>query len=339
MEKIYLLTDYKKLFGSKHNAVPYQSGMDKSLLKKHFADYNFEAVFMKFSEIDFQQMDFKNEYVLYTSSEDKSYHYKNYIEDIIYGLHLQGARLIPNYKYLRSNNNKVFMEILRDQMNTELVKNIHSKHFGCLEDLKNQIDEFDSLSVIKNATGAMGKGVKLSINRKDLIRKAKKLCRTKNVAYEIKDYLRKFKHKGYIPESRYQKKFIIQNFIPNLKNDWKVLIFGDKYYILYRQNRKNDFRASGSGLFIFKEDIPKGILNYAKKIYEYFNVPNLSLDICFNGDEFYLLEFQAVYFGTTTIEKSPFYYKKNGNDWKIMRGKSILEKEYVNSVVNFIENF
>ena len=36
MNKIYILTDYKNIFGSKHNATPYRSGMNKKLLKKYF---------------------------------------------------------------------------------------------------------------------------------------------------------------------------------------------------------------------------------------------------------------------------------------------------------------
>lgn len=50
-----------------------------------------------------------NTSILNTSSEDNGYHYKDYIEDIILGLYLQGAILLPEYKYLRANNNKVYM--------------------------------------------------------------------------------------------------------------------------------------------------------------------------------------------------------------------------------------
>ena len=39
--------------------------------------------------------------------------------------------------------------------------------------------------------------------------------------------------------------------------------------------------------------MPKEVLNYAEKIYNDLNVPNLSLDIAFDGNECYLFEFQA----------------------------------------------
>ena len=109
------------------------------------------------------------------------------------------------------------------------------------------------------------------------------------------------------------------------------------YYILYRGVRDNDFRASGSGNFIFKEEIPNGILDFAEEVFEYLDVPNLSIDVGYDGNNFYLFEFQALYFGTTTIEKSPFYFTKKDSTWSIQREKSELEKEYVNSIVNYIE--
>ncbi len=336
MKKIFILTDYKGHFGSKHNAVPYRSGMDKELLKKYFEESNFEVNFLEFSEIDFRKMNFKDKYVLYTSSEDIGYHYKDYIEDIILGLHLQGAILIPEYNYLRANSNKVFMEILRDQMNLDSIKNIKSHNFGTIEELDDRIDEFTFPVVIKSAAGAMSSGVRLAHNKKELIKIAKRLSRTKYLYDELWDYGRSIKHKGYIRESKYRKKFIIQNFIPELENDWKIVIYDKKYYILYRGIRDNDFRASGSGKFIFKEIIPDGILDFAEEIFNYFDVPNISIDIAFSGNNFHLFEFQAVYFGTTTIEKSSFYFMKGNDRWEMFKEKSELEKEYVDSIVKFI---
>jgi hypothetical protein len=74
--------------------------------------------------------------------------------------------------------------------------------------------------------------------------------------------------------------------IPGLENDWKILCFGDKFFVLRRANRDNDFRASGSGKFVFRRDLPKGMLEFALKVYLHLEVPNLSVDIAFNG-EFY----------------------------------------------------
>jgi|LFRM01.1.fsa_nt_gb glutathione synthase/RimK-type ligase-like ATP-grasp enzyme len=336
MNKIYILTDYKNIFGSKHYATRYRSGMDKKLLEKYFKENGYETIFIKFADINFRKMNFKDQYIIYTSSEDLKGHYKSYIEDIIYGLHLQRTKLIPEYKYLKAHNNKVFMEILRDLTFNDDSGSIHSNYFGTVEELKNNLNKISFPAVIKSATGAMSRGVYLSKNKKELVKTVKKISRSRDLLAELWDYGRSLKHKGYIKESKYRNKFIVQNFIPNLKNDWKILIYGDRYYILYRGVRDNDFRASGSGKFIFTDDIPNGILDYAKQIFDILNVPNLSIDIAFDGNKFYLLEFQAIYYGTTTIEKSSFYFKNINNSWEIIKEKPILEKIYVESILNFI---
>jgi len=67
------------------------------------------------------------------------------------------------------------------------------------------------------------------------------------------------------------------------------------------------------------------------------SVPFVSLDIAYDGNEFYLIEFQCVSFGTFTIERSDFYVTYKDNYWVIINDKSVLEKEFVNSVVKYIE--
>lgn len=337
MKKIFILTDYKGYFGSKYTAKPYRAGMDKKLLEQYFADYGFQVKYIAFSDIDLREMDFKDQYVLYTSSEDDGYHYKDYIEDIILGLSLKGTILIPEYKYLRANNNKVFMEILRDLLDGEDGKYIKTHHFGTIEELKEKTDNLQYPVVIKSATGAMSSGVFFADNGNQLIKIAEKISRTKYLYKELRDLGRSIKHKGYKKESKHRKKFIVQNFVPGLNNDWKILIYGDKYYILYRGVRKNDFRASGSGKFYFNKELPSGILDYAENIFRKFNVPNLSIDVGYHDDKYYLIEFQMIYFGTTTIEKSPFYYTKENSKWVLHDDKSELEKTYVDSIVKYIE--
>ena len=340
MNKIYLLIDYLDRFGSKQNDFPYRSGMDKSKLKQYFSEYGFESVFVPFSEVDFKRNEMIGQFVLYTSQEDPGYFYKNFIEDIIYGLELSGAKVIPPYKYLKANNNKVFMEILRDQLSLPEIKNIKSIYFGTIEECLKKADCFEYPIVIKCATGAQGKNVALANSKKDLIKKIKKITRTRNYKEELKEIVRSLKYNGYKKESEYRNKFIIQNFIQGLENDWKVLVYCNKCYILYRQNRKNDFRASGSGNFIFRKDIPDGILDFAYSVQKHFRVPHISLDIGFDGNNFYLIEFQFVYFGTITLEKAPFYFQLIDKKWIIKEEISDLEAVYVQCIVEYMkENY
>jgi glutathione synthase/RimK-type ligase-like ATP-grasp enzyme len=338
MKQIYLLTDYKGNFGSKHNAVPYRSGMNKDLLKKYFEECGFEAVFMNFSEVNYED-NWKDKIVLYTSQEDHNYHYKSYIEDIVYGLELAGANVIPRFKYLRANNNKVFLEILRSQIQDKKLKNIKSWHYGTIEELKKMVDQFSYPVVLKSAEGAMSRGVSLAKNKDELIRNAKKISRTMNIYYDLKDLGRSIKRKGYIKESKYRRKFIVQEFIPDLNNDWKILIFGERYYILFRYVRENDFRASGSHRFIFNDNslVPIGIFKTAKRFFDVLDVPCLSIDIIYDGSNYYFTEFQAIYFGSTTHEKSDGYFKKINDKWMKINDIIDLEKVFVDSIVRYID--
>jgi len=65
-------------------------------------------------------------------------------------------------------------------------------------------------------------------------------------------------------------------------------------------------------------------------------VPNLSLDTAYINNKFYLLEFQAIYFGTVGHWKSNCYFKKSDNEWIKVDEKLDLEKVYVDSIVSFI---
>jgi glutathione synthase/RimK-type ligase-like ATP-grasp enzyme len=195
---IHALTDYKGHFESKYNSFPYNSGMDKKLLKKHFSLLDFEVVFLPFSEVFNYSNDFwADKTVIYTSSEDTGYFYKNFIEDIVYYLELSDAVVIPSFRYLRANNNKVFMELLRRRINNNNI-NIQSKVFGCMEEAEKASSKFNFPLVYKQAAGAMSRGVGLIRKQDDLLRNIKKIARTSNLFRELWEYGRSIKYKGYI---------------------------------------------------------------------------------------------------------------------------------------------
>jgi hypothetical protein len=228
------------------------------------------------------------------------------------------------------------MEILRDLSSNQKLKNIRSKYFGTIEELSNTKYNLNLPLVIKPSVGAMSKGVSLSNTYEELIKKSKKISRTKQLLFELRDIVRSIIHKGYIKESKYRKKFIVQNFVDGLKDDWKILIYGNKYYVLNRKNRKNDFRASGGGRLSYITTLPNGLLDFAKEVFESFDTPHLSLDIGFNNKKFFLIEFQFLYFGTYTLEHSDFYFQYNDKNWQLIHQKSELEKVYVESIIKYI---
>ena len=132
--------------------------MDKKLLTKYFNEFGYQPTYISFSQLDFTHQDYSSKIFLYTSSEDKGYHYKSFIEDVIFSLEVCGAKVIPQYKFLRANNNKVFMEQLREIYKVGNSGNIKSHYFGTIEELKRGIDKVTFPCVVKSATGAMSSG-------------------------------------------------------------------------------------------------------------------------------------------------------------------------------------
>jgi hypothetical protein len=337
MKIIYALVDYRGYFGSKVNSIPYNSGMDHEILKKCFLESGYEVVFMSFSDvINYSNSFWAGKPVIYTSSEDTGFEYKSFIEDIIYYLELCRALVIPAFKYLRANNNKVFMELLRHQINNDALSNIKTQVYGCLEEISKFSDTLFYPLVFKSAKGAMSKGVGLAFNKNDLVKKLKKISRSRKWSRELWEYGRKIKYGGYKRESKFRKKFIVQNLIPGLDGDYKVLIFSNKYYVLKRGLKQSDFRASGSGIRNFEKQLPKGLLDFAFSLFEILNIPNVSLDIATDGLTFFLIEFQCIYFGSYTLTYSDYYWQKREGLFELVETKSELEMEYVNSIINFL---
>ncbi len=341
MKKLYALTDYKGFFGSKYRATPYRSGLDQTELKTLFGKHGYDVEFLRMADA-FEIENVKGIPVIYTSSEDIGYHYKAFIEDVVLYLKLRGAILIPEFEFLRANNNKSFMELIRTQFNKQGRIKLNGWSFGALEEMLSRKQEFNYPVVIKSSAGAMGKGVYLATNEKELIQSARKLSNTPHFKQDIRDMIRAKKHKNYSPESHHRNKFIVQQFIPNLVNDWKVYAFGDKYFVFYRPVFKHrKFKASGGGyenyFYGLEARIPDGLLDYAKQAFELFPVPHASMDVAWDGNQFYLLEFQFIYFGTAGILYSKEYFTYEYGTWVTKENNHSQESCYVESIIDFLK--
>lgn len=338
-KNIVLLTDYKGFFSSKQITPIYRGGMDVPKILRYFDNHGYYAIAIRITDLEITDLIENKPVILYNSAEDKNAFYKSFIEDIIYNLEENDIEVLPRFAYLKAHNNKVAMELLRTRSNYPPIQSIQSMVYGTLEELEAQSHTFNYPVVIKAAAGAMSKGVSRAESHVEAIREARKISRSKSFWHDFKEYLRLIKYRNkYVKESFFRNKFIVQNLIPNLSNDWKVLVYGNRCYVLFRGVRKGDFRASGSGNFVFQKTIPEGMLDYALAVRKQFNVPFISLDLGFDGKLFHLIEFQFINFGTTTIEKAPFYFLSNNYTWEIVNEKSDLEKVYVDSIVDLLSS-
>jgi hypothetical protein len=165
MEQVFLLTDYRGQF---YSSTKYKgASVDLERLKNYFTELGFELVTVPFSKVDFRTQNYKNKWVLYQSSEDPGLFYRSYIDDIITGLFLQGAKLIPSLAQFKAHHNKHFMEILRDLHESSLIKNICAKRYGTHEDYEKDIEEIQNEPfVLKSSNTSKSRGVFLLKNIK-----------------------------------------------------------------------------------------------------------------------------------------------------------------------------
>ena len=334
MKRIIALCDYKGRFGSKYFPHIYRQGMDKVLLDKYFQKSGYSVLYEQM--INASALEISDTPVIYTASEDADYKYKSFIEDMVLGIELRGARTLPPFKYLRATNNKILMEQLR---NILLPEQYHANtyFFGTLEEIRLKTETLRYPLVVKTAGGAVSRGVFKAQDPAGLQGIAKRISRTRNLKFEFKDKVRELRHKDYSKESLHRKKFIVQEFQDGVQNDWKVLVYYDKVFVLRRRNRPGDFRASGSGLFSFDDTVDSRLLEAGIEIRKALDIPMVSLDLAFKDDIVILFEFQGVHFGTSTLEKSPYYYTKSSGEWQKIVGKSILEDVYAKAIVDYLE--
>lgn len=193
--------------------------------------------------------------------------------------------------------------------------------------------------VIKEMKSASSKGVYKANTKEEAIKLIEYICRdgNENLIGKLKKYVKHVLKKNNSRFEDYKgiKRFLIQEFIHGLDSDWKVLVFGEKYYCLRRKVRQNDFRASGSGLFDFVEP-PQALLDSAKVIFEKLDVPFISLDLAYDGKKTYIIEMQGLNFGPITLVNSPHYFSKVNNKWTKVEGVSDLEDEYANACLYYI---
>lgn len=340
MNNFLLLVDYRNQFWLKTDYK--EQSVDVNLLASEIRSLGYSVAVKSFNQIDFSEDNYKGFHVFYQSSQDPDLFYKSYIEDVLFGLKLQGAVLLPDLQYFRAHHNKVFMEILRSVSGNDSIKLLKSWHFGTYEDFKNnKVLDKGGKYVFKLSTGDQSKNVVLLDNNRMFHSVPKKQSRSLNWYYWLIDQIKpywKSRYPVYQKKSHHRKKFIIQEFIPGLTGDFKVLVFPDKkLFVLARETRPDDFRASGSGRFTYNKDIPRELLDYSVEVFNTFSVPFISLDIAIFENKFYLMEFQFVHFGTYTAEKSPFHFQKTKDNWEIVEERIVIETEFAKALHRFIE--
>lgn len=331
-DRILLLTCNNGFFGQGLNVF---DSLDVEKLAGFLGQKGNHVVVRSYEEVSKRIVDYQNFIVIYSSTQRPDY--KSFIEDVLLGLMKMGNLLVPRFDLFRAHENKGYQEILRQCLG---IPDIRGLYYSGSYDLDSHPVNYPM--VFKTVAGSSSQGVKLVSTKNDLIRIIKaeeQLPIYWQIHRLIKHFISRkneystglYKHlKPFFP-------FVLQEFIGGLSHDYKVLVFGNKYFVLERAVRDNDFRASGSGKFKFVEP-ETDLLDYAAKIYRLIDSPFLSLDICNTPSGFALIEFQGPHLGPYTILKSSFHYLLKEGNWLRQDSAADLDALYAESLLEYIAN-
>ena len=203
---------------------------------------------LEFADLDLSRDDLHGIHAIYTSSEDAGAHYKRYIEAKIIGLRMVGARPIPEPELLLAHHDKVMMESVRQTRLSNSPGQLACHAYGTLEEFQSHSGDWaERPAVMKPAQGAGFRGVTLVHDRKEGLRTARRLSRSFGVREMDFELAKRWRHHDYIHRSWHRRSIILQQFLPNLAGDYKVVPYGERFYNLGRANRPNHFRARRVG--------------------------------------------------------------------------------------------
>lgn len=264
--------------------------------------------------------------VVYSSCEATEI--REYMKDAFYFLRARCV-LLPDYEFLLAYENKGFQELKKRALG---IGNLSGEYHYDMDGHERAVPY-----VFKTIGGAGSSGVHLVRTREDEdrlrgryfsvgLRRRVILQQRKRVlsANEFAAY--SYRHKGF-------HRYIAQAFVPGADHDYKILVFGDRFFGLKRNVRKGDFRASGSGDFNFSQRVPNSVLTFAAEMRERLDAPQLSLDIVISPKGCHLIEYQALNFGPVTLTRSEgFYTRATDGTWDWTAGPSDLSECFAHSL-------
>jgi len=334
-KEIILITDSKNKIPQKAHET---ESLDINELYNQLSELGYSVnVTNYFNIINFyKKEDIKNNIFFYASSQYLIY--KNYINDCLLYIMENGGILLPNYSIFNAHENKVYQELEKKRIDIMAPK---SYIIGTIEEAKKTLNEIEYPFIAKVSSGFGSRGVQKVRNKregKSFIKKNMKSLDGSSIFEKGTHLYRKIKFRKCYPQKT--GKIIFQEMLKNLDCDWKVLVFYDRIYTLKRYTRKNDFRASGSGLFDFDAVPSNKVLDFAIDISQKLKTPLLSLDIVEKNDKTYLIEYQGLHYGLiTAIDNKSYYQKSNENIWTEKNNTLTVEENFVYAINHYILNY
>lgn len=344
-KRIHLLLGDKDFYGQARK--PWVS-MQTELLCSELTRLGYDVRKSRYHNYCNSLYDLNNEIVLYSFSQISNI--RSYIKDLMWHLHQRGNILLPSFQLLQCHENKGYQEILKKELGIDQPRGWYLSNLNALDDY--------ALSfplVLKTIEGSNARGVFL-VNSKDEIRKIVAGLTGTNSPWERLDLLRRryFRRSkkfpgwdGFDPLTDLQQysdyikpqmRFVLQEFVPGLDSDYRVIVFWDRYYVSRRLTHKGDWRASGTKLFTFSREVPEPLLDHAATLHRMLPSPLLGMDLGWHQGKPYLFEFQASHMGMSTVTRNTGYFVQNEQGWGYEDRRLSLEEELARAIDLYLQN-
>lgn len=164
--------------------------------------------------------------------------------------------------------------------------------------------------VSKNAGGAGSQGVRLLSNRRQVASETRRVF-DKPILLKVLDALGIHLRFGTRALNRY---VLWQQYMPNNKRDLRITVLGkDHIFAFWRNNRKGDFRASGSGLIDYDVEDVEAECRYCAELCRTHDFDTMAFDIVYGDAGFVIIEMSYA-FNDKAIHDAPGHYLFNGAD-------------------------
>ena len=209
-------------------------------------------------------------------------------------------KVYPSYEDIWSYEDKSLEYYLFKEYGFQFIPTFYSNDY---DEAVGYIKKCNFPVVSKELTSCSSSGVKLLKNRKSALHFLKKVFGEGASSSFLWS-----KQKNYV---------LLQKFIDNGIADIRVVCIGGVYFAgYYRLSKKNDFRASGSGLVV-KKEIPLELLERTKAIYNKFGMKHMfAVDYLETSKHEYLIIESSQFIGIETPQQTkkddvPGIYKFN----------------------------
>ena len=257
--QIYLVTESDGFFGQRH--MPWE-GMNLDEIERHLGP-EFKPTRVTWMQLANGEVCPRGGVIIHSSSQQPEY--KSFIDDVLLYLESVGNQLIPSIHATRSHENKGYQELHKRLLG---IPSLRSTYFAKIKEL--DVEKIKFPAVIKALSGYGSGGVNLVSNVTELVAAAKPKRSVpwmnllshwkRGLGYLIRKHI--FRRNNLRPYGDYYSdlsRCVVQEFVPNLDCDYKVLAFRKRMFVARRLVHSNDFRASGSGSIVW-EDPPSGLL-------------------------------------------------------------------------------